>query len=69
VAVFSVEKLVYTFAWAYWLATNTEKLQTLKETSPQVALFFMTYGAGDFLFCIFFGAVAVSTYSGKLRGR
>ncbi len=57
--VFCVEKLVYFTAWLMWLSTNGHMLPRIEAVSPTTAGFFMTYGAGDGLFAIFFGVMFI----------
>lgn len=61
VAVFCVEKLVYTGVWIHWLLENGKALPDIASSSPLTARFFATYGAGDLAFAIFFGWVAATT--------
>lgn len=64
VAVFCVEKLVYTGVWMHWLLEHGQELPAMASSSPLTAIFFATYGAGDLAFAIFFGWVAVTTMKG-----
>ena len=57
--VFCVEKTVYFMAWLMWLSTNGHTLPRIEALSPTTAGFFMTYGAGDGLFAIFFGVMFI----------
>lgn len=54
VAVFAAEKLVYALAWLRWMSEKAQTLPSIASESPMTALFFSMYGAGDFLFCLFF---------------
>ena len=51
---FALEKLYYVQRWVVWLATKGSDLPWLMRTDPLSALFFAGYGAGDFLFMLFF---------------
>lgn len=64
VAVFCVEKLVYTGVWMLWLLERGQTLPEIASGSPLTASFFAAYGAGDFAFAVFFGWVAVTTLKG-----
>ena len=57
--VFCVEKTVYFGAWLLWLSTKGHTLPQIEAMSPSTAGFFMTYGAGDGLFAIFFGVMFI----------
>ena len=63
--VFFVEKMIYTTTWAMWLAKNGSTLPSLFSESPLTATLFTIYGAGDFIFGLFFLWVAINS----LRGR
>lgn len=65
ITTFSVEKMLYAYAWGKWLEDNQETLSTLWEEQPVYGLFFSTYGAGDFLFGLFFAYVAIKAFQGK----
>jgi hypothetical protein len=62
VLVFFVEKMIYTMAWLKWLARNWNTLPSLFSESPITALFFSVYGAGDFVFGLFFLWVAIKGF-------
>lgn len=57
--VFFVEKMVYLTAWLMWLANKGHMLPQIEAMSPITAGFFMTYGAGDGLFGLFFGMMYI----------
>lgn len=57
--VFCAEKIVYFVAWLLWLSTKGHTLPQIEAVSPTTAGFFMTYGAGDGLFAIFFGVMFI----------
>lgn len=59
--VFVVEKMVYTWTWLSWLIKNGSTLPSLFSESPLTAIFFATYGSGDFVFGLFFLWIAVKT--------
>ena len=61
--VFFVEKMIYTTTWLIWLIKNRDRLPSLFSESPLTAIFFSTYGAGDFVFGLFFLWVAIKTLS------
>lgn len=52
--VFCLEKIVYGVAWLMWLNHQGHTLPQLADTAPFTALFFASYGAGDWLFAGFF---------------
>jgi hypothetical protein len=52
--VFVVEKAVYTVTWLLWLIRNGNTLPALFSESPLTATYYSIYGAGDFLFGLFF---------------
>lgn len=62
--VFCVEKMVYVGTWLLWLSKNGHSLKSLASESLMTAVFFGVYGAGDFVFGLFFGWVAVSVLKG-----
>jgi hypothetical protein len=57
--VFFVEKMIYTITWVQWLIRNGRTLPSLFSESPLTASFYSIYGAGDFVFGLFFLWVAV----------
>ena len=59
VLTFFVEKVVYTVAWLVWLSKHGQSLPAIAAESPMTASFFRMYGAGDFIFALFFGYVTV----------
>lgn len=65
VLIFCLEKMLYAAAWAYWLATQPEKLDALAGQSMLMFCFFASYGFGDFLFGLFFGLVAINAFKGR----
>lgn len=65
VAVFAFEKLVYTLTWLRWLSEKAQTLPAIANESPLTAVFFSVYGAGDFVFCLFFAWTALQV--GKAR--
>jgi len=67
VLVFCIEKLVYTGTWMRWLLENGQALPDIASVSPLTAIFFAIYGAGDLVFGIFFGWVAIKTLRGGLN--
>lgn len=60
VLVFFVEKMIYAVTWLTWLARNGGTLPSLYSESPLTAVFFSIYGAGDFVFGLFFLWVATA---------
>jgi len=52
--VFVVEKMIYTTTWLLWLTRNGGTLPTLFSESPLTATYYLIYGAGDFIFGLFF---------------
>ena len=58
VLVFFVEKMIYAMTWLTWLVRNGGMLPSLYSESPLTAVFFSIYGAGDFVFGLFFLWVA-----------
>ena len=61
VMVFMVEKFIYAIAWVLWLARSGHQLPSLLSDAPLTGTFFLTYGAVDFLFGVFFAWVACRT--------
>ena len=57
--IFFVEKMIYTITWLKWLANNGSTLPSLYSESPLTAIAFSIYGAGDFIFGVFFIWVAI----------
>lgn len=60
--VFVIEKMIYTTTWATWLARNGSTLPSLFSESPLTATLFTIYGAGDFIFGLFFLWVAIKSF-------
>jgi hypothetical protein len=54
VLVFFIEKILYTTTWLMWLSANGNTLPSIDAESPLTATFYSIYGAGDFIFAIFF---------------
>jgi hypothetical protein len=52
--VFVVEKAIYTTTWLRWLIRNGSTLPALFSESPLTATYYSIYGAGDFIFGLFF---------------
>ncbi len=59
--VFFVEKMIYTMTWVKWLTKNGSTLPSLFSESPLTATLFSIYGAGDFVFGLFFLWVAIKS--------
>ena len=59
VLVFFVEKMLYTVTWLKWLSKNWSTLPSLFSESPLTATAYSIYGAGDFVFGVFFLWVAI----------
>ena len=60
VLVFFVEKMLYTVTWLKWLSKNWSTLPSLfSKKSPLTATAYSIYGAGDFVFGVFFLWVAI----------
>ena len=64
--VFFVEKMIYTMTWAKWLAENGSTLPSLFSESPLTATFYSIYGAGDFVFGLFFLWVAIKGFQNRI---
>ncbi len=60
VAVFAVEKLLYTGAWVLW--TSRHDLGAVFERSPLTGAFYAISGPNDFLFALFFGWVFLKVH-------
>lgn len=58
VVVFALEKLAYVIFWVKWISTN-DVLQVI-EQDILTGVFYAIYGPNDFIFGVFFAAVAVS---------
>ena len=56
--VFVMEKMIYTMTWLMWLIKNGSTLPALFSESPLTATYYSIYGAGDFIFGLFFLWVA-----------
>lgn len=61
VLVFFVEKMIYTVTWLTWLSRNASTLPSLFAESPLTATCYSIYGAGDFIFGLFFLWVAIKS--------
>lgn len=59
IAVFAVEKFVYTGTWLSWMYRFGSELPRLFSDSPLTAVFYVIYGPNDLLFGTFFAAVAI----------
>jgi hypothetical protein len=57
VGVFCLEKIAYTAAWMHWLAENASRLGDIFTQDSFAGTFYCIYGANDFAFALFFGAV------------
>jgi len=64
--VFVVEKMIYTTTWLLWLIRNGSTLPALFSESPLTATYYSIYGAGDFLFGLFFLWVAIKGRQNRL---
>ena len=60
--VFFVEKMIYTATWLLWLLRNGSRLPALFAESPLTATYYSIYGAGDFIFGLFFIWVALKSF-------
>lgn len=56
--VFCLEKLFYGVHWLLWLSAHGDSLTGLMAHDFLTGLFFYIYGAGDFIFMVFFGCAA-----------
>lgn len=65
VLVFVVEKTIYTTTWLTWLAKNGSTLPALFSKSPLTATYYSIYGAGDFIFGLFFLWVFIKGLQGS----
>jgi hypothetical protein len=63
VAVFAVEKAVYTCTWFVWLAEHGAELPAIFARSPVTGVFYVIYGPNDLLFGVFFAWVAWRTWN------
>jgi hypothetical protein len=59
VAVFAVQKFMYTGTWFSWIHRFGSELPRLFSESPLAAVFYTVYGPTDLLFGIFFATVAM----------
>ncbi|MGH9197229.1 MAG: hypothetical protein ACRD1T_16010 [Acidimicrobiia bacterium] len=66
--VFFVEKMIYTATWLLWLARNGSTLPALFSESPLTATYYSIYGAGDFLFGLFFLWVVIKGRQNREKG-
>ena len=62
VMVFMVEKFVYAVAWIVWITRSGHQLSGLLSDAPSTGAFYLTYGAVDLLFGVFFAWVAITTF-------
>ena len=58
VLAFAIEKLVYAGIWLAWMIEKGNTIPAIAQDSLLSAMFFAVYGAGDFLFSVFFAWVA-----------
>jgi len=63
ILVFFVEKMVYSIIWMMWLFKHGDMLPSIFTESPLTATFYSIYGAGDFMFGLFFLWVALKFIS------
>ncbi len=63
--VYFVEKMVYSTIWLLWLLQRGHSLSNIASESPLTAVFFGSYGVGDFGFGLFFGWVALKVLRGS----
>lgn len=61
VAVFAIEKLIYTVSWFVWLAAHAGQLGAIYGRSPLTGVFYTIYGPNDLLFGLFFAYVFIRT--------
>lgn len=59
--VFVLEKMIYTATWLMWLVRNGRTIPSLFSESPLTATYYSIYGAGDFIFGLFFLWVALKS--------
>ena len=57
--VFLVEKMIYGGTWLKWLMAKGKTLPKIASESVLTAGFFSVYGAGDLIFGVFFGWLAL----------
>ena len=57
VAVFAVEKAIYGATWIVWLQAHGAELPMLLSESPLTGIFYVMYGALDFMFGTFFALI------------
>jgi hypothetical protein len=69
VAVFAVEKAIYTASWFLWLAQHGGELPAIFARSPVTGVFYVIYGPNDLLFGVFFAVVAWRTWKSPESAR
>lgn len=55
IAIFAIEKLIYTVVWLQWMSKY--KLSSVFEQDTLTGVFYTIYGINDFLFFLFFSFV------------
>lgn len=60
--IFALEKLLYTGNWLLWLDAHAQRLPALFAEQPLTAVFYGIYGAGDFVFAVFFFLVGIRAW-------
>lgn len=65
VAVFALEKLIYSLVWINWILNNS--LAPVFEKDLMAGLFYSTYGLNDLVFFAFFSFVFLSLHKDKAK--
>ena len=63
VGVFAIEKFIYGYVWINWLLKNN--ISDVFEKDKMAGMFYASYGANDWIFCVFFLFVFVRSFSAK----
>lgn len=59
IAVFFIEKLIYSAHWLRWIMAHGETLGEIYATDFMTGVFYTIYGPNDVLFALFFGSALV----------
>ncbi|WP_090363453.1 hypothetical protein [Ferrimonas sediminum] len=66
-AVFAVEKLLYTLAWSHWMVNFSHDLPALYQQDWLAGAFFSIYGLNDALFMLLFFYAFIKTRHSDVR--
>jgi hypothetical protein len=60
--VFFIEKMYFVIKWVTWMGKNSNNLNNIFKDDILTGIFYTVYGIGDFVFGIFFLAMAISSF-------